>query len=789
MIHGRPRPFAIIPPGLAAAPFVPITAAFAAGIAITIEFAPHLWLQVALILVGACGVLQAVISRNREGGMVWSLILLTGLGIARASADAPIQSENSAAHFVGHEVLLEGVIVAEPLDRSGTAVLRVRPSRLAAGGASITPDDVVLLRVAETGGAWKYGDVLQAEGKLEQPPRIENFDYGMYLARQGVFAWMPRAKKTQAVGCAPPSAFWARLLQAKDALRRSVRAILPAPESALLNGILIGDDDALPTPLVEAFRRTGTSHIISISGFNVGVIVGMVLAVVRRLMHPRRVAPVLLVVLWLYAAFVGGSASVVRAVAMTSVALVGQWLWRRGFTLNTLCAAAFFMLAVQPFYLVDIGFQLSFCATLGLVTVADALTNLVPPALMRMRLIGTVLEGVLLTTAAQITTLPLMLIHYEQLSLITLLTNAFVLPLQPPIMGLGMLSALAGVVSHDFGAIVALPVFGLLRASIRLVELTAAVPWAVVALGRFGTGWGLLYYTALSGLLLLRTVNPGARQRLRKWLRPQITRLGIGLAAALAFVVAAAAAWAQPPPQAQVWMRGSSALLLGPDGTQMIVLGDGDPVGLATQKMPWWDNTLDVVVLPRLDMRIQEQATTFLRTYGTKLLIIPSPAVLTDTLYLSWIQNQSQTQAPVSVQSSVTGPHFDIDDVRTAVPGEQLWSAPGLSATVVQLADDELGNTTLGARIEGAQIRFDLFAAGELTQEALLSGRVADTVVLFAAPTVANQGLTRALPLDWLIWSRTPNLKYSPAATRSIDLARWPHVGFRLESEKISLLP
>ncbi|MCX6018081.1 MAG: ComEC/Rec2 family competence protein, partial [Chloroflexi bacterium] len=410
----------------------------------------------------------------------------------------------------------------------------------------------------------------------------------------------------------------------------------------------------------------------------------------------------LLIVLWIYAAFVGASASVVRAVMMTSVALVGQWLWRRGFTLNTLCAAGFFMLLVQPFYLVDVGFQLSFGATLGLVLVADVLTSLVPPALMNMRLLGMVLEGVLLTTAAQITTLPLLLIHYEQLSLITLLTNGMVLPLQPPIMGLGMVAALAGVISRDIGTIVALPVFTLLRVSIRLIEITAAVPWAAISLGRFGAPWAVAYYAAMFGLLALQAVGPGVRQRGWRWLRPRLGRLGA--AAGMAGVAAAVAAgvWSRPPAQAQVWLRGSSALLLAPDGAQIVVLGDGDPVGLVAQRLPWGDGAVDIAVLPRLDARAQEQALGFLRTYGAAELVIPPPAVLTDTVYQFWMQT----------------PPAAIGRVRVVSGGEQdaaVWAAGGLRARAVALANDDLGNGILGLRLRGDAVRVDLFAAGELT--------------------------------------------------------------------------
>ena len=167
--------------------------------------------------------------------------------------------------------------------------------------------------------------------------------------------------------------FWATLYALKDALRRASQRVMPSPESALLNGILIGDDNEIPPHIQEAFRRTGTSHIVAISGFNVSIVIALVVPMLSRLLNKRRAALVAIPAIVVYVLLVGASASVVRAGVMAILALIGQLLWRRGFTLNTLCAAAFIMLLMDPQTLFDAGFQLSFMATLGLVLYSDRL--------------------------------------------------------------------------------------------------------------------------------------------------------------------------------------------------------------------------------------------------------------------------------------------------------------------------------------------------------------------------------------------------------------------------------
>ena len=411
-------------------PFVLIAAAFAGGVALAAGFSPHPWFTLCALLTGAAGCAHAT-RFGREGqGWLFGLLFTVGLGMARLALATPVDSADLVS-LSGRNATLAGVVDSEPRIALGVTTLRLRVTRLAtADGERRGAGGIVLVRVIDDAGTvarpWRYGEAVECEGALALPPRIDKFDYRAYLAREQVFLWMPKPDRVwRAVSGAPrgdaPALWRARLIAARGAARNVIAAILPNPESALLNGILIGDASALPQYVQDAFRRTGASHIIAISGYNVAVIVGAVLALLRRLVLPRKVAPVLIALLWLYALFVGASASVVRAVLMTTVALAGQLFWRRGVTLNTLCAAAFILLAADPGYLFDIGFQLSVAATLGLVVFADRLSEPVRALLARRVAHGRVravmqfvADGVLLTSAAQITTAPLIALSYGQ---------------------------------------------------------------------------------------------------------------------------------------------------------------------------------------------------------------------------------------------------------------------------------------------------------------------------------------------------------------------------------------
>lgn len=753
-----------------ATPFVLIAAAFAAGIAIDAAWPTHPWLLACVLAAAVLATARALRLRQHDRAWCAALILLTGLGALRHAAAAPAAAHDGT-RFIGQRLVIDAVVDDEPLERPSIVMLRLRVQRVATeDGALHNAEFEVLARLPpdlEGAPRWRYGDRVRIEGVLTLPPRIDDFDYRLYLARQGVFAWMPRVDRAQWLATDPPNPAWARMLALKDALRQAVRAVVPSPESALLNGILIGDDNALPESVQEAFRRTGTSHIISISGFNVSVIVGMVLLLVGRVMHPRRAAPALIVLLWIYALFVGASASVVRAVAMTSIALAGQLLWRRGFTLNTLCAAAFFLMLVSPFYLFDIGFQLSFAATLGLVLFADrfsqpfaARLDAVSPHTRLKKAARLVVDGVLLTSAAQLTTLPLIALHFGQLSLITLLTNAAILPLQPPIMTLGMLTAGVGALSGDLGGLLAWPVVALLRASIWLVEATAQATWASVPLPGVTMPAAIAYYCALGAGGLYIAQPAVVRRAWLRWLRARAAA-GVALLSVVAVLSAGVAtAYYARDGRLRIGLSGSSAALWLPDGRAVMLLGDGDIDALLTPRLPPWRRTIDVLVVSRLDAHTLERGTTLLRTVKAEAILVPAPAVHTDTVFGAW----------VALGGQIAGKDLDVSGDKSIV------------AEHMRL--DELGNGQLGLQAVCGRMGIDVLGRADVPDSYVLQ----DAVVI--RPSRHNLAALEQAQLEWLIWVQEPRAFDAipkSAPTRVLNLEDRARVEWVCEEGRLQL--
>jgi competence protein ComEC len=338
------------------------------------------------------------------------------------------------------------------------------------------------------GGTWHYGDRVHLEGQIETPPGNEGFPYRDYLARQGIYSIMYWAD-VRLLSHNQGNPALAILYRFKEHALATVYHIFPDPEASLLSGILLGVETGISDGVQEAFTRTGTSHIIAISGFNIAIIAGLFTLAFKRLLGRWWGLAAAILGIFLYTVLVGASPSVLRAAIMGVFALFARQMGRRS-GINTLAITAALMAGITPNTLWDAGFQLSFAATLGLVLYAEPLQTWFTNLLSRRLPLATArniasLAGsyLLFTLAAQVMTLPIIAYHFQRISLLSILVNPIILPVQPPVMILGGLATLLGMVWQPLGQFLAYLAWPFIAFTIRVVEGFAALPGMSIPLG------------------------------------------------------------------------------------------------------------------------------------------------------------------------------------------------------------------------------------------------------------------------------------------------------------------
>ena len=504
---------------------------------------------------------------------VFALLAAFLAGAFAARLAVPIPTEKRIEYYNDHgQVRVEGWVCAAPQRKTTAMHIHLCAEKVRIEG-EWRPVSGGVLVLTPLGSHWRYGDRLQADGDLSTPPILETFDYRAYLARQGIGARMayPYLKSL-------PGQSGSALLRGLERLRRQANELLftlyPQPEASLMAGILLGLEDEIPPNVQDAFRRTGTSHIIAISGFNITILASLLtwfaVRLIRRVWAPLLAAGLIAV----YTLLVGADPPVVRAAIMGTVALLGGVLGRRGSGLTSLAFSAAVMALFHPPIVSEICFQLSFAASGGLALLADPLARQLARWIKRLpegwlRSAAAVAgESLLITLVAQLATLPVIAGNFGRISLSALLSNPLILPPQPAVMVLGGVSLLAAFIALPLGKLMAALVWPLPAYTIRAAEWLARLPGGEIQL-QFSLTAALVFYA-----LLLWFAWRG-KDRLESW------RAWLPNAALTALALAAVGIWhlALDRPDGTLHLtlpaQGGLAVLTSPAG-QTVVLGGGD---------------------------------------------------------------------------------------------------------------------------------------------------------------------------------------------------------------------
>lgn len=543
----------------------------------------------------------------------WAVLGLALLaGAFRFTFSQPTIDESHIAYYNdGDSIRLTGLVVDEPDVRDNYVNLRLRAEKFQRDEKTQVTEGLVLVR-APRYPEYRYGDRLTVTGKLETPPIIENFSYKDYLARFDIHSII-RRPRIELVDAGQGNPFWLTLFDFKARASARINRILTEPYASLLNGILLGIETGIPKGLYESFNLTGTSHIIVISGSNIALIAGILLLLGQRVIGKRYAPPLAIAGIVVYTFLVGADAAVSRAAVMGIIWMLAIWTGRPGIAINSLFASGLVLTALNPLILWDVGFQLSFMATLGLIVLVPPLERLFFGGLgrlLRTDQLGLAMallnELLIVTLATQIITGPLIVYHFGRLSLVSLLTNLLILPVQPPIMIVGGLATLTGIVWLPLGQIFGWLVYLPLAWTVWVVELTSRLPYASLDLGTFPFWLLALFYAAIAAGVWWEK-QPRAEDEARPQFRlPEIgsasTRLWVG-GAAVAAVLVWSAVLSLPDGRLHVAFldvgQGDAVLVTTPGGRQILI--DGGPSATELnwrlgQEMPFWDHSLDMVV-------------------------------------------------------------------------------------------------------------------------------------------------------------------------------------------------
>jgi competence protein ComEC len=422
------------------------------------------------------------------------LFFLAGVWMTTSRLEKIINLNQERKNFSG-----EVIVIKEPETKDRMQKIVVVERGLSPHKGDLVPKQGKKFLITTNAYAvYNYGDKLKVNCNLEIPENINAFDYRMYLAKDNIF-YLCKNPKIEFLANNQGNKTYTAILKIKNKLQEKIIMLLPAPQSGLLIGLILGGDNQLSKEMQDDFSATGLTHIVAVSGYNVTIVaeylmlLGIFFGLWRKQAFWFAIAGI-----FLFVVMTGFPASAVRAGVMGSLILWAMKNGRLASAQNSIIFSAGVMLLWNPLLLLwDIGFQLSFLATLGIIYFYPSIEKYA----IKKQGISFFNEILFLTLSAQIFVLPIILIDFQKLSIISPLANLAVLPIIPLIMLLGFLMVLASFIFPPLDIILSWLTFLPLKYETTVIEWMADLQFSSVEILNFSWMWVTGWYIILIGFL------------------------------------------------------------------------------------------------------------------------------------------------------------------------------------------------------------------------------------------------------------------------------------------------
>ena len=663
-----------------------LSGAWVAGIFLGSQFSPPF----ALILAGLIPLPLLLLFRQYR-----KIIILTSLcliilfsGAIYFQSSLPTIDENCLQFYNDRGTIeIKGMVSADPEVRDKTTHLRLSATEIKADEKWQPVSGTALLFVPRY-PTYDYGDVLRVAGKLETPPQLDDFDYKGYLAHQGIYSTMlyPGIEIVEkGKGFKPLE--W--VYSVRTRLSQTMTTILPEPQASLAQGIILGIRGNIPSSVKTDFSRTGTAHILAISGLHLSIVAGILLSLGIWLFGRRRYFYIWLAlgIIWLYALLTGMHPPIVRGAIMASLFLTAELLGRQRSAFTSLAFAAAIMVGINPQILWTASFQMSFLAMAGLILLTPFLMALGRKAVSSTlgedgavaRVASIITDSFSVTLGAIIAVWPLVAYYFGVISFVGPPATFLALPALPGIIIAGALAGGLGLIFLPAAQIVAWLAWFFLSYMLLVVNAFAAISPAYIEEVAIDSKLVWAYYL---GLALALWLNHHRRQASTLTAK-SLTSAKSGVNRATSFISGLPKKWVIPPLMVVAILVSLTAATMPDDNlhisflnvgegeailiqtpTHQDILIDGGPspqaisLGLG-QKMPFWDRTIDLVVLTHPHSDHLTGLVEVLQRYEVKQVL--SPDLDCDSLicdeWLSLIEEKN-----VKYTTAQAGQQIDLGD-------------------------------------------------------------------------------------------------------------------------------
>lgn len=353
-----------------------------------------------------------------------------------------------------------------------------------------------------------YGMSVLIEGEYIKPQESRNykgFNYKEYLQTRKIYGSIKVNNLRIVKECNVNFIFkYSNIVRNK--ILKVANEILPKDTQGLLTGILIGETEDISDEINEAFSKSSLSHILAISGSHITyIVIGLSFILSKSRISRKSTHGVTIIFLILFMFITRFSPSVVRACIMGIIMLFSKIIYRKLDVLNSIALSLIILLIYNPFSIKDIGLQLSYLGTIGIICFNKPVL-----VFLKKYLNEKIAETLSVTISAQIVILPIMVLNFNSISTVFIISNLIAVPLSGVIILLGYATIFIGMVSLKIGKIIAIILHGLIKLLIWVAEFTANLPFSSITVKTPMIINVILYYAVI--IVIVR------KNRIRKFI-------------------------------------------------------------------------------------------------------------------------------------------------------------------------------------------------------------------------------------------------------------------------------
>jgi competence protein ComEC len=615
----------------------------------------------------ASGLLGAVSFARRP--QPWTLVLIAVGSLLifaaawRYDSTGPPALEQTIGRLNDGTARFRGLVDSEPEPQGASVLYRVDVREVFERGRWHEDSGRVLVR-GPAHPRYEYGDLLEIEGELQNPPVFDGFDYREYLLRRGVVS-LTNYPEMRLLDEGHGSAFRSAIIGLRSRLAQGISDSLPEPEASLATGILLGSRAQLPPDLRQDMNTTSTSHMVAVSGQNVTMIAALIIAMLTGVIGRRSAAWLALTAIAGYALLIGGQPSVVRGAIMGALYVISIATGRQNTALIALALAGAVMTGLNPHVAHDVSFQLSFAATLGLILLAPALSNLAHRALaahpdtLHFPGARTGIEVTAMTLAATVFTLPITAMNFERVSLVAPLANLFAVPAFVLVAISSAVVAIAENLIPGSGWLLSWVAWPPTAYMLAVIRFFARFPAAAVEVDDINIAHAIPYYVIIGPAALALSTNrlpallpplPSLPPTARRPLVPTAALAALLMLASVLLWLAITA-----PEQGRLSVtfldvgQGDAILIEGPHGHRILIDGGPSEEALNSalgRNLPFYGRRIDLVVLTHPQSDHLGGLPAALRGYSVGG-VLANPFETNTASYDVWLEALERASVPV----------------------------------------------------------------------------------------------------------------------------------------------